>query len=446
MGRNHAARGRFARLRRCAATICAVVSLSLLTAGCFDRQELEQQAFVTSIAIDKAPDGMVDCTFRIALPVNTAGGSSSTGKDPQAGTTPVTYRARSITEAMALANTSVERVLTFTHLTSVLIGEDLAREGISQQLQPLVRYREFRRTVMLAIAKGKARDFLLSDQPMLERSPARMADALVQVGDSSGLIPGDRLHDFLTALENPHEDPVASLVAVNAAVQQDPQGKSGIQGDNVSYDAGSIRRAGGNPVEWAGTAVFQGDKLVGYLNARETILLQLLRGRLRRTKLEFPDPQDPTKTVGLILRRERSPQYDIRLSDPLRVTVRVPLDVDLTSTEVKTDYTLPGNREYLERQLTHMMEQEMEALLIKLERQYRADVVPISRQGRPKFATYQQFAAYRWEEKLPDAQYQVQPDLHIRRFGVQFGPVQNRAGNLPAGNISAESSGNAVQR
>jgi spore germination protein KC len=409
--------------------VCAVLCLSMATTGCFDRHELEQQAFVTSIAVDKAPGGMVDCTFRIALPVNTAGGgSANTGKTPQAGTTPVTYRARSITEAMALANTSVERVLTFTHLTSVIIGEDLAKDGISQQLQPLVRYREFRRTVMLAVCKGKGRDFLMAEQPMLERSPARMADALVQVGGASGLIPGDRLHDFLTALQSPHEAPMASCVAINSAVESDPEGKNGVQENNLSFEAGSIRRAGGNPVEWAGAAVFRGDRLVGYLNARETILLQLLRGQLRRTKLEFQDPQDPAKTIGIFLRRERNPQYRIRRGHPLAVTIQVPLDADLMSTETQTDYSQPANREYLERQLTQMMSKEMEALLTKLIRQYHADVVPISRQARPMFATYQQFASYPWERQLEGAQFKVVPNLHIRRFGVQFGPVRNGLG------------------
>ncbi|GMA61853.1 hypothetical protein [Alicyclobacillus fastidiosus] len=42
--------------------------------GCYDRQELEQQAFVSVLGVDKAPDGLIDCTFRIALPVNPTGG------------------------------------------------------------------------------------------------------------------------------------------------------------------------------------------------------------------------------------------------------------------------------------------------------------------------------------------------------------------------------------
>jgi Ger(x)C family germination protein len=402
-----------------------VLVLSFFTTACFDRQELEQQAFVTTLGVDKAPGGMVDCTFRIALPVNAAGGgSANTGKTPLAGVTPVTYRARSITEAMTLANTSVERVLTFTHLTAIVFGEDLAREGLHAHLQPLVRYREFRRTVFPVVSKGKARDFLLADEPMLERLPTRVADAVVQMGASSGLIPGDRLHDFLTALENPHEDPVMSCVAVNSRVEEDPKGKNGVQGRGADFTAGEVGRAGGNPAEWSGAAVFHGDRLVGFLNGRETIELQLLRGRVRKTKLEFQDPRDASKTVGIILRRERSPQYTIQPGHPLKIMVKVPLDADLASTESDIDYTEPANRQYLERQLSVMMSKEMEALLGKIVHQYHADVVPIARAARRKFSTYQQFEQYPWERELGQAEVVVQTDLHIRRFGVLFGPTK----------------------
>src|SRR5579875_3550102 len=104
------------------AVLLMIAAVPFATTGCFDRQELEQQAFVVKLGLDAAPGGLIDCTFRLAMPVNPAAGGKKGGKEPLAGAVPVTFRAHSINEAMLLANSSIERTISFSHLTNIVFG------------------------------------------------------------------------------------------------------------------------------------------------------------------------------------------------------------------------------------------------------------------------------------------------------------------------------------
>lgn len=383
--------------------------------------ELEQQAFVVAMGVDKAPHGMVDCSFLIAMPVSTMSGGGNGGKQPKAGDGPITFRARTVTDAIQLANSSVERTVTLSHLSLVIFGSSLAKAGLSAQIRPMVRFREFRRTTFLSVSHGSAREILEENKPILEKSSSRWADDIAEVGDRSSLIPVAHLHDFLRDLEDEHEDSVLPLCALNAAATEQSGGSANL--GPVTYQAGKIARSGGNPVEWAGAAVFHQDKMVDQLSGRQVMDLRMLQGRLTRAKYSFADPDDRAKSVEMRIRRERKPRYTVALSQPMRVSIVVPIEADLISTEASTDYEQPGAQAKLEKATARQLSDELGRMLIHLARDDGVDVVPMSRYARGMFLTHQDFAAFPWEKRLHSAQIQVHVQLHIRRFGIQAQPV-----------------------
>ncbi|MFB5191615.1 Ger(x)C family spore germination protein [Alicyclobacillus fastidiosus] len=391
--------------------------------GCYDRQELEQQAFVSVLGVDKAPDGLIDCTFRIALPVNPTGGGGGKGAEPLAGKEPVTIRAHSINEAMVLASGSIERNVTFSHLSLILFGDDLAKQGILKYVQPLIRYREFRRTVPFAVAKTSAKDCIAQFAPMLDTSSARVNDNISVMSNRSGIVPVCRLHEFATAIENPHQDVVAPLYDINKYVTK--QAELSDQ-STVSYQAGQVERTGGNPVDWMGAAVFRGDKVVDYLTGDDTILLRLLEGGLNNAKLDFTSG-DKSDDIGLALHKEHAPRFSVTLSNPLQIGVHVPVDADVVNIASGKDYSGDAERHELEQMLDKKFNAQIETLLHRLLVDDQADVIPVSRYIRGQFSTYQQFDAYPWMQKLKDAKISVTTDLHIRRFGVQDLPLRRNA-------------------
>lgn len=406
-------------------TVSSIVMASFALTGCYDREELEQQAFVIIMGVDAAPRGMVDCSFQIALPKTLSPSGGGGGTQPLAGSGPITYRAHNMLEAMTLASSSVEREITFSHLGLVIFGDELARRGLSEPLQTLTRFREFRRTTYVAVSKGPARALMGAGKPMLETSASRLVDDIAQAGVRTGFLPQRmRLQDVVIALTVPHENVVMPMFAINTHVEADPKGEKGPAGDKPSYVAGDVNRAAGNPVEWMGAAVFRKDKMVGTLDGQEQMLLRMMRGSVRRMRVNYPDPGDPTHYLSLYLQKERAPRYHIRLGTPMMVHIDVPLDAELLASPFARDYTLTGNRKWLEQHLNQALARDMERVFRKLVNDYQVDAIPVSTHARGLFATHDQFARYPWQRKLTTARVSVMADIHVRRFGVQLGPVR----------------------
>lgn len=399
-----------------------VVVTGFLTTGCYDRQELEQQAFVTVIGLDKAPNNLLDCTLQIATP--TTNSSSGSGKEPLAAKGPVTLRAKSLAEALMLANTSVERTITLSHLSVVVFGEDLAKQGLEPVIQPFTRYRQFRRTMFVAVAKGQARDIMTADQPMLEDSPNRMADSIYVMGSRVGLFPVTQLNDVITALESPHQDVLLPMYSVNQAVKSG-QGDQGVTETKESSEPGQVARSGGNPVEWIGGALLRGDKMVDTLSGNEMLYLRMLRGTLQSTHIDFSMHKNQAESVGLYLRKERSPDIKVRLTRPPKVSVTLSFDADLmTEPKAGSAGTTIARERKLEQFAESKLEQNITDLLNKIYRKDGVDPVPLSNQIRHQFPTFSAFANYPWENQLQGLTSHVTVDLQIRRFGKRLAPLR----------------------
>ncbi|EJY55782.1 germination protein, Ger(x)C family [Alicyclobacillus hesperidum URH17-3-68] len=400
--------------------ICGV---PMFVGGCYDRQELEQQAFVSVLGVDAAPGNLIDCTFRIAQPINPSGGGSKGGMEPLAGKEPVTVRARSISEAMVIAGGSIERTVTFSHLSLIVFGSDLAKKGIQPYIEPLTRYREFRRTVPVSVAVGQAKDVIDAFQPMLDTAITRIADGVALVSQRTGVAPVCRIQNLIDGMENPHEDAIAPLYSLNQYVK----GSSLPDKPGLSYEAGTVERLGGNPVDWMGAAVFRGDKLVDTLTGEDCIYLRLLQGGVHHATLNLSDPEDPSRDIGLELHKERPAEYRVSLTNPVKITASVPMDVDVINISSSRNYVDPTARAHLEKELDQQVSTRMQSLLKRLLVADQTDVVPVSKAIRGQFSTYQQFAAFPWEERLQNARINVRADIHVRRFGVQTEPVHQRA-------------------
>lgn len=416
------------------AVVLVVVS-SLATTGCYDRMELEQQAFVVALGIDQAPNHMIDCSFLLALPVSSGAGGAS-GQEPMAAAGPVTFRAHSVVEAMQVANSSVERSLTLSHLGLVVFGSSLAKAGLSPQLYPMVRFREFRRTILLGVSRESALSVLVNNKPVLERSTDRWADDISEIGRRSGLIPVVYLHDYLRSREDNHANPLLALCAVNQQISAQESGSSESSSSGASASGGSgsgggsadrslppsagdMQRQAGNPVEWSGAGVFRQDRMVDQLTGHQVMNIRLLQGGLHAGRFTVTDPTNSKHTVTLRLRREGAPKYQITLSSkPAKITVKLPLEADLISTEEPVDYTLASNQGKLGQSVSKQLSAELTRLLQHLCNDDGVDVVPISRHVRGQFATDASFVRFPWEQTLRSADVSVQVEVHIHRFGI----------------------------
>lgn len=408
-----------------------------MTFGCWDHRELEDQAFILALGVDRGQGGYYDVSARIAIPRNIApgggGGPGGGGDGGGKASDLITVRAPTLEGALNLLGPLVGRRISIAHMVTVVIGEDVAREGVNPVLLGLLRFREARRTVLLNVALGTAREAMQKEEPPLDKDPARYVFKITETTRFNALVWESLLHTFSIATEALDRDPIALVKGINPKVsgrsadsggqdQGPPTG--GGSGDEGSFRAGEMPRKGGNPVEALGVAVFRNDQMVGVLTGDETRILLAIRGEFGRSIFSIPDPEVKGQFVAVELRRGRRPQFRVSIQDGMTsIREDIYLEGDLLAVPSGIDYTKPEKMVELERQIEAHLGDQARALVEKAQREFRADSFGFGQSVKRKFRTRKDWREFRWLSKFPEADVSVSFKVKLRRVGLQLAPT-----------------------
>ncbi|MHB9146385.1 MAG: Ger(x)C family spore germination protein [Symbiobacteriia bacterium] len=415
-----------------AAVLLLLIAMTVSLPGCWDGSEIDELGYVLAIGIDRGNPGY-SYTFWLAVPrklVSGAGGGSGGGGGGDGGgkVHVLTVDAPDLTSAMNLTNTWIARQLTLEHAKALVIGEALARENILSALAPAVRFREFRRNMLIMVSRTTAREFLEKNQPSIEENPARWIELMGKRQDLTGFTTASTIHDFFLDSESQSALPLVILGGVNTASQGGGQAATGPNrlppaAVDGAYLPGTIPRSGGDPVELIGGAVFNGDKMVGTLTGDEVRFALMLRGDFQRMYYAEPDPFGPGYFIGIDVRQSRKPKIEITYDGTRpRIDVTVSLEGDIVGIESLHDYTVPAETLVLERAIEQDFTLQLQAVIARSQKEFGGDLFDFGDHARAHFWTWQDWADYRWQERFVEAAVTPHVKFSFRRFGLQFAP------------------------
>lgn len=232
-------RAGFTRSKATAAV--ALTAAAVLLTGCWDRREVNDIAIVTGTAMDK-----VGGKYRAAVQFPLAGqlggpggggggtsGSKSWYVDSATGDT--------IRDANGMLQRSLSRQLYFAHRRVLVMGEELAKDGISPVLDIVLRTAQNRMSAFIVFAKGEAIDLLNADAVM-EQQPSEMIRELT-----------------VHSMKAPRT--VRNVVDTLLADGMDAAAPYYISEKSRTGDKGQSKTT----ITLEGLAVFKGDKLAGLM-------------------------------------------------------------------------------------------------------------------------------------------------------------------------------------
>ncbi|HYG60251.1 MAG TPA: Ger(x)C family spore germination protein [Symbiobacteriaceae bacterium] len=398
--------------------LTALIALPLLLAGCWDRMEIEDQGLVISLGVDKGDRSRYLITASMALVQ--AVGPMGQVKEPHPDLTEIlTAEAETVSKAMYILNGATSRHLEFRHLRALTVGEELAREGLEPLMTELSRHPRVRGSVAFVVARGRAFDVLSANSPPAEVDPVKVEEGALLQAKRLHLSPPSRMHHFVSRISTQGIDPMVAAAAVNPWIKPGPQMPPG--GGLQSATAGELARGGGNPVEQIGTAIFQRDRLAGFLNVDETQMLLALRGEMGKAYITFPDPDSPEDPVTMRFHQENLPKYvAVYRGGRPHVTVRILFEGEVVSTLGGTDFTKPEARRRLELAATRFADKTIGELLGKLS-EWEADPVGFGLLFRGRAASLDAWEAYNWRGRVKDLTVVVETDMRVRRYGLLTG-------------------------
>lgn len=426
----------------------------LLVQGCWGAQEIDELGYILVMGIDKGEENIIKVTFQLAIPQPITGGGEG-----QKATEVISVEAASIFSAQELADAFVSKHLTLIHNNAVIVSEEIAREGLSTYINPLVRSRDFRRTNFLMVAKGKASDFIEKNKLVFEKYPSRQLDIFMASADLTGFICVSDIHSFYQGLKSPGRQPMTGMVAVQKEEEKEKEGEKGKDTEQeekdkakeeekakekqkqeqekekrkkrsykekineaVAYLPGEIPRTGGNKIDIIGQAVFKADQLVGFLNGKETRYYQMVTGKFGKGVFTFPDPQEPEdNAIVMEIKKERNPEIKINSNeDQTTIEVKLFLEGEILSIQSGINYEMADLEKELEDYISQYISQDVKEMIKKTQEEYQSDIFGFGEYTRTFFLTWDDWVNYKWLEKYPQCEIRVNTVFNIRRTGMML--------------------------
>lgn len=155
-------------MKRRSLLICVLILMQIFVTGCWSRRELNDLAIAVGIGIDKIGD-QYQVSAQVVLPSQIAG---SKGGSPQAPVNLYKATGNTVYEALRKITTVSPRKIYISHLRILVLGEDLAKEGINDVLDFMSRDTDTRNDYFIVVAKDAKAEDALKILTSLEKIPA----------------------------------------------------------------------------------------------------------------------------------------------------------------------------------------------------------------------------------------------------------------------------------
>ncbi|MDU2064059.1 MAG: Ger(x)C family spore germination protein [Sporomusaceae bacterium] len=435
-------------LQKCLIGCC--IFCVFLISGCNGSREAEQNAYVIAIGIDKGENQLLEVTYQIARPVAVSaieqGGSSETSGDKeQDGDSKkewvnITVSGFSVAETRNELKSTLALIPIFNHTKFIVLGEELAKDGIGDIIISLIRFQEYRGSMYVAVTSGSAKNFLNEIRPGLSTFLYQWYELMMQTDSNSGYFPGVSLHQLYRTMKSEGQDSYITFVAPNRRLSSPAMAQAAMEASastespnsieplEAPHQAGDLPRSAGNPIEVIGAAVFHGDKLAGILKSDQVRIKELFLRHLENGFVSVKDPLVPESPKGINFRyrAEESPKVTTAVIDGKpSAHIHLVVECELTGITSGIHYEDPTYQKLLEDYLSNLFTRDL-LDLIQATQTMNSDILGIGDYFRPNFATLPAYKKFHWRELYKDAAITGEVECKIRRSGlmVQTSPIQ----------------------
>lgn len=402
--------------------LCGLIS-TLLTA-CLDGHEIDDWAYVYTIGVDKGVSDQFRFTFQMPTykGSTTGGGGTGSGGSQSSGRSDnvvVSIDCPTFYSGLNMLNTSLSRTLNFMHSQYMIISEDLAREGVARFINGMIRSPQIRRTLNVIIVKGSASDFIKEMTPVIGTSITKTQELLMEHQYEIGFFDEAMYNEFAGGIKGTYEQTTVALAAINEFTNFKSNGSTpNTFKSSGDYYAGELPRSGGNKYEIFGTAIFDGDKMIGELNGDETRAMLMMKGEFETGSIVIADPLDSKLRITIYTHQQKKPNVKISFQNGKPVIhVKVSLEGDLQNLQSSTQYENEELKPVLEDAFRTFIKGILDKTIDKC-KSLNCEVFNFGETAAMQFLTIQDWEKYNWISHFKDAQVTTEVNFILRRTGT----------------------------
>ncbi|MBP2076453.1 Ger(x)C family spore germination protein [Oceanobacillus polygoni] len=369
-----------------------IVMLPLLT-SCWGRTEVIDIALVTAIAIDKGENEDILLSLQIAVP-KSLGAQDGQGSGKSESTIVVSEEGESIMQVYRKIQMKLSREIFFAHNSVIIIGEELATEGVSSVLDFFSRYRQPQLASTILFTKEKASE-VLSLNPHIEA----MTSEEITEQEKRGAGLEVKVRDFVTRMLADGDEPFASQISSKTLQKEDDSSEL-----VPSLD---------------GAAIFKGDKLKGWMNGIESRGVLWIRDEYMSGVITVKVIDDRGGgNIGAEIRQVSSKIKAEVSKEKVKIIVKTYGDVEIFENSSQLDLNDPEKLQTVKKMFEEDVKDRLELTLDKAQKELGSDIFGFGHavyRSNPKL--WNDVYKNKWEEVFPEIEIEIATEIKLKGTG-----------------------------
>lgn len=390
--------------------IILLIISSISITGCWSMKELNNLAIILATGIDRNNDGKILLTVQIARPSAFGGAGGKTAGYQENNVWVISETGDTVLDARKKLEQKVPRRVYWGHNSVLVVGKEMAQQDIRQAIDFFTRSTIVRETMWVVTARGKASE-LLNSHSQLETSSAQSVDKMIKSGVGVQL----NLKDLSMTLASDGNPVLPAMELTPSGVPQGP----GLEENLPEVKQGEQKQTMVHgEITITGSAVYKGEKLIGWLNMMETRGLLWLKKQIKRGFVTIPSIGDTDEKVTVRVTESSTnvePYYD---GEDIWIDVTIETEGDVLEHQSTVDLTKPENIYALDRKLSNEIKQSMLDVLNKAQDEYRVDIFGFGDIFHRKYVKDWVKIKNQWDDKFANAQVNITVKSDIRRSGL----------------------------
>lgn len=378
--------------------ILIIIFISSFSAS-YNSLNIDNSAFVIALGIDKSTSNKLKVTFEFL--------STSPSGESVSETTPVlnSVDCSSITNGINIMNAYMGRKVNLSHCKLIIFSEELAKEGISDEIYSLINEVQVRPSANILVSKCNTRYYIENSIPSLENLIPKYYDIFPNTSEYTGYTCNETIGDFFNALVCNYCSPYAILGGVNTSDNNSSQALTPDESNAKSNESPII---GERLSQNIGLAVFKDDKLSGELNAIETICFLSIRKEVDSFLISIPDPQNSNSKIDIYLTPNNTHNIDVSI---VNGAPYIKINLEFSG----KIYSMSRGSEYLDNNVlnsistscNNYLESQFSNYLYKTSTVFESDINGLGSYALSKFITTTEFNKYNWLENYKNSTFDV---------------------------------------
>lgn len=372
---------------------------ALLLTGCGNYRELNDLAITTGIAFD-----IKDDQYIVSYMIANSNKVETNSKDSETKITVYEGKGNTISSAYMDLNSKNPKIPYIGHLEVVIISEDLAKKGMFEALDFLMRNPESRKEFYIVLSKNVEAGTLLKTLAPLESFPSQNIAGIIKSNkDNQSTIVMQKYSDVITNMIDEGVEPIIN------GIELDGNKEEGQMQESLEKATPSAT------IKIDTIGIFKKDKLLGWSTHDETVGINIINNSTGFVLLETKcDDKYMTSTLKDI---KTEPVITFEKNIP-KIKLKIKADGAILEMQCKRNLEETKVMKELEKDFSERLKQIINETLNTTQKEYKSDIFGFGNYIYKNNLKKWNVINDKWDEEIfPNITIDVDVDINLSNKG-----------------------------